>query len=211
LFAGFALQPWLEGYRPYLTRLPKEVLEELKPFLDREGMPPPPKEKDFRDLLRTIAMSVVALILSGFLSLNLKATVKEIGQSEPHDHYRAGAAWLRANVPPGEIIFNTDWDDFPRLFYYDSSHYYVSGLDPSYLYEKNPDLSRLYERITLGQEEDPAPVIRDRFGSRYVFSDNNHHDFFEHARLSGWFDIVYEDTECTIMYIRDQKMEVVPE
>jgi hypothetical protein len=149
--------------------------------------------------------------LSGFLSFNLRATVKEIGQSEPHDHYRAGAEWLRANVPPGQIIFNTDWDDFPRLFYYDSSHYYVSGLDPSYLYEKNPDLSRLYEPITLGQEEDPAPVIRDRFGSRYVISDNNHHDFFEHARLSGWFDIVYEDTECTIMYIRDQKMEVVPE
>ena len=211
LFAGFALQPWLEGYRPYLTRLPKEVLEELKPFLDREGMPPPPKEKDFRDLVRTIAMSVVALILSGFLSLNLRATMKEIGQSEPHDHYRAGAAWLRANVPPGQIIFNTDWDDFPRLYYYDSSHYYVSGLDPSYLYEKNPDLSRLYEGITLGREEDPGPLIRDRFGARYVFSDNNHHDFFEHARLSGWFDIVYEDTECTIMYIRDQKMEVEPE
>jgi hypothetical protein len=210
LFAGFALQPWLEGYRPYLTRLPKEVLEELKPFLDREGMPPPPKEKDYRDLVRTIAMSVVALILSGFLSFSLKATVKEIGQSEPHDHYRAGAAWLHANVPPGEIIFNTDWDDFPRLFYYDSSHYYVSGLDPSYLYEKNPELSRLYERITLGQEEDPGPLIRDKFASRYVFSDNNHHDFFEHARLSGWFDIVYEDTECTIMYIRDQKTEVEP-
>ena len=210
LFAGFTLQPWLEGYRPYLTRLPKEVLEELKPFLDREGMPPPPKEKDLRDLVRTIAMSVVALILSGFLSFNLKATVKEIGQSEPHDHYRAGMAWLRANVPPGQIIFNTDWDDFPRLFYYDSSHYYVSGLDPSYLYEKNPDLSRLYEDITLGREEDPGPLIRDKFGARYVFSDNNHHDFFEHARLSGWFDIVYEDTECTIMYIRDQKMEEVP-
>jgi len=210
LFAGFTLQPWLEGYRPYLTRLPKEVLEELKPFLDREGMPPSPKEKDFRDLVRTIAMSVVALILSGFLSFNLKATVKEIGQSEPHDHYRAGMAWLHANVPPGQIIFNTDWDDFPRLFYYDSSHYYVSGLDPSYLYEKNPDLSRLYEDITLGREEDPGPLIRDKFGARYVFSDNNHHDFFEHARLSGWFDIVYEDTECTIMYIRDQKMEEVP-
>ena len=210
LFAGFALQPWLEGYRPYLTRLPKEVLEELKPFLDREGMPPPPKEKDFRDLVRTIAMSVVALILSGFLSFNLKATVKEIGQSESHDHYRAGVAWMRANVPPGQIIFNTDWDDFPRLFYYDSSHYYVSGLDPSYLYEKHPDLSRLYEDITLGREEDPGPLIRDKFGARYVFSDNNHHDFFEHARLSGWFDIVYEDTECTIMYIRDQKMEEVP-
>ena len=82
-----------------------------------------------------------------------------------------------------------------------------SGLDPSYLFDKNADLSRLYDRITLGTEEDPGPLIRDRFGARYVFSDNTHHDFFEHARNSGWFDIVYEDAQCTIMYIRDQKIE----
>ena len=113
---------------------------------------------------------------------------------------------MRANIPPGQLVFNTDWDDFPRLFYFDPTHYYVSGLDPSYLFEKNRDLSRLYDRITLGQQDDPGPLIRDRFGARYVFSDNGHHDFFEKARLSGWFDIVYEDTDCTIMYIRDEKI-----
>lgn len=205
LFAGFTLKPWLEGFRPYLTRLPTDVLEELKPFLDREGVPVPEKENDWRDVLKTIAVAVVALWISIFLFFNIRSTVKEIGQSEPHDYYRAGAEWLRTHVPPGQIVFNTDWDDFPRLFYYDSSHYYVSGLDPNYLFDKDPDLSRLYDRITLGQEEDPGPLIRDRFGARYVFSDNEHHDFFEHARLSGWFDIVYEDTQCTIMYIRDEK------
>ena len=207
LFAAFSLKPWLEGFRPYLTRLPADVLEELKPFLDREGTPVVEKESDWRDVLKTIALAAVALALSIFLYFNLRSTMQEIGQSEPHDYYRAGAEWMRTHVPPGQIVFNTDWDDFPRLFYYDSSHYYVSGLDPSYLLDKNPDLSQLYERITLGKEEDPGPLIRDRFGSRYVFSDNAHHDFFEHARLSGWFDIVYEDTECTIMYIRDEKIE----
>jgi len=207
LFAAFSLKPWLEGYRPYLTRLPADVLEELKPFLDREGVPAPEKENDWRDLLRTTAVAAVALALSIFLFFNLRSTVKEIGQSESHDYYRAGAEWMRTHVPPGQVVFNTDWDDFPRLFYYDATHYYVSGLDPNYLFDKNPELSQLYDRITLGREEDPGPLIRDRFGARYVFSDNAHHDFFEHARLSGWFDIVYEDTECTIMYIRDQKTD----
>lgn len=208
LFAAFSLQPWLEGLRSYLTRLPPDVLEELKPFLDREGVPATTEKKsDARDLVRMIVASTVSLVLGFFLFFNLREAVKEIGQSEPHDHYRSGAEWLKNNVPPGQIIFNTDWDDFPRLFYYDSSHYYVSGLDPSYLFDKNPDLSRLYDRITLGQEENPGPLIRDRFGARYVFSDNAHHDFFEHARVSGWFDIVYEDTDCTIMYIRDQRVD----
>ena len=211
LFASFALKPWLEGNRPYLTRLPADVLEELKPFLDREGVPAPVEEDmTFRDVMRTVAVAAVAVVLSIFLFLNLTATVKEIGQSEPHEYYRAGIEWMRNNVPPGQVVFNTDWDDFPRLFYFDPSHYYVSGLDPSYLYEKDQDLSRLYDRITLGRQEDPGPLIRDRFGARYVFSDNTHHDFFEHARSSGWFDIVYEDTECTIMYIRDEKIDDNP-
>ena len=141
---------------------------------------------------------------------NLRATMHEIAQSEPHDHYSAGAAWLRNHVPPGQIVFNTDWDDFPRLFYYDSSHYYVSGLDPNYLYDRNPELSNLYDSITLGHEEDPGPLIRDRFGARYVFTDNTHHDFMEHARASGWFDIVYEDEQCMILYIRDEKSDENP-
>ena len=208
LFAGFSLQPWFVGFRPYLTRLPADVLEELKPFLDREVPRPesPEKETDLRDWFRMIAAAAIALVLSAFLFVNLRSTMKEIGDSEPHDHYRKGAEWMRANVPAGQIIFNTDWDDFPRLFYFDPTHYYVSGLDPSYLYEKDPGLSRLYDRITLGQEEDPGPLIRQRFGARYVFSDNQHHDFFDHARVSGWFDIVYEDAQCIILYIRDEKV-----
>jgi hypothetical protein len=208
LFAGFSLKPWLEGFRPYLTRLPADILEELKPFLDREGVPAATdQKKDWREVVRVMAVLAVTATLSVFLFVNLLATAREIRQSEQHDYYRAGAAWMRANVPPGQLIFNTDWDDFPRLFYFDETHYYVSGLDPSYLYDKDPDLSRLYDRITLGKEEDPGPLIRDRFGARYVFSDNTHHDFFDHARASGWFDIVYEDTQCVIMYIRDEKID----
>jgi hypothetical protein len=136
----------------------------------------------------------------------VRATRRDIRQSEPHNYYKRGADWLRAHVPAGHIIFNTDWDDFPRLFYYDSDHYYVSGLDPSYLYNRDPKLSELYERITLGKEENPGPLIRERFGATYVFSDNEHHDFFANARASGWFQIVYEDEECTIMRIRDEQL-----
>jgi hypothetical protein len=65
----------------------------------------------------------------------------------------------------------------------------------------------LYDRITLGEEEDPGPLIRDRFGARYVFTDNSHHEFFGNAQASGWFDIVHEDRDCTILHIRDEKVE----
>ncbi|HEX2268060.1 MAG TPA: hypothetical protein VHH35_00910 [Pyrinomonadaceae bacterium] len=204
MFAAFSLQPWLQGFRPYLTRLPPDVLDELKPFLDLD---PTQEKTDWREWARTIGAAVVAVMLGFVLYFNLTQTMTDIAASKPHDFFQRGASWMRANIPPGQLIFNTDWDDYPRLYYYDPTHPYVSGLDPNYLYDKNPPLSRLYDRIGLGQERDPGPLIRDRFGARYVFSDNSHPDFFDHARLSGWFDIIYEDEECTIMYIRDQKLE----
>src|SRR5689334_7242327 len=64
LFAGFSLQPWLEGFRPYLTRLPPDILDELKPFLDREGVPAATTQEGGRhEVFRMIAVSVVALVL----------------------------------------------------------------------------------------------------------------------------------------------------
>jgi hypothetical protein len=210
MFAAFALHHWLEGERSTFTRLPPDMLDELQPFLDL-AEPAPVKDTEFKELLRTLALAIVAVSLGLVLFLNLRATTSDISSSEPHSFYKAGAEWMRANVPAGQMVFNTDWDDFPRLFYYDPSHSYITGLDPTYLYDKDPALSQLYDRITLGKEEDPGPLIRDRFGARYVFTDNSHEDFFDNAQASGWFQVVYEDRECTILWIRDQKQEAPPE
>src|SRR6185295_6843116 len=173
----------------------KRIAEYWPPFADE-------KTTTFRDVIRTVAVTTVAVVLSVFTLFNVYATKQEISQSESHDFYRKGAEWMRTHVPPGQLIFNTDWDDFPRLFYFDPSHYYIYGLDPSYLFDKDPALSLLYERITTGKEKDPGPLIRERFNSRYVFSDNSHHDFFTNAKESGWYEIVYEDKDCTKMHIR---------
>lgn len=211
MFAAFALQPWLQGARSALTRLPTDMLDELQPFLDRSEPVTPAQEDDWRETVRVLGAAFVAVLLGIVLFFNIRVTVKDIHDSKPHDHYRAGAEWMRTNIPSGQLIFNTDWDDFPRLFYYDPTHVFVSGLDPNYLYDQNPTLSRLYDRITKGEEENPGPLIRDRFGARYVFSDNIHDDFFDNARASGWFDIIYEDRDCTIMHIRDERLEPEPE
>jgi len=210
MFSAFALQPWLEGARSTLTRLPDDMLDELQPFLDRPATQTA-AELDARMIWQVIAIGVVTIALGTVLFFNLRQTVKDIAGSDPHEQYRAGAEWMRANISPRQLIFNTDWDDFPRLFYYDPDHAYITGLDPTYLYDKNRALSQLYDRITLGEEEDPGPLIRDRFGARYVFTDNGHHDFFDNAQESGWFEIVYEDSQCTILHIRDRRVEPEPE
>src|SRR5260370_2796344 len=116
---------------------------------------------------------------------------------------------MRANIPAGQMVLNHDWDDLPRLFYYDPTHVYVSGLDPTYLFDKNRELSDLYEKITTGEEEDPGPLIRDRYGANWVFSDNtkDHVAFYDNARHSGLVDTVYEDADCFVLHVREQKVE----
>jgi hypothetical protein len=210
MFAAFSLQPWLTNSRSVFTSLPADILEELAPFLDREQPAELARQAYRRDVWSISCAAGIAVILGTVLFFNLRATAKDIGESNPHDYFRAGAEWMKANIPSGQIIFNTDWDDFPRLFYYDPTHNYVSGLDPHYLYNKNPELSKLYDRITLGDEADPGPLIRDRFRSRYVFTDNAHDKFYNNAIESGWFEIVYEDKDCTILHILEHKGQPPP-
>jgi hypothetical protein len=99
------------------------------------------------------------------------------------------------------------------MFFYDTSHAYISGLDPTYLFNKNQELAKLYDDVTLGKVDNPAEIIRDRFGARYVFSDQEkvHDELYAKAMASGWFDKAYEDDDCVILHIRDQKGEPPPE
>ncbi|HEX9963006.1 MAG TPA: hypothetical protein VGB00_18885, partial [Pyrinomonadaceae bacterium] len=50
--------------------------------------------------------------------------------------------------------------------------------------------------------------IREKFGSRFVFSDTKENtDFLAKALESGWFEMAYEDDEAYILKIRDEKGE----
>jgi hypothetical protein len=207
LFAACAVQTALNRIRTPYGRLPADVRDELEPYFDRHESPADVAAARQRETRRLNVATVVALALATSMVFTIYGETKEIKESAAPEAYRGGAEWLRANVPAGQVVFNTDWDDFPKLFYYDPTHAYVSGLDPTYLYDANPQLSQLYEQITLGKESDPGPLIRDRFGARYVFTDNEdtHDAFYDAAMDSGWFDEVYADDNCTILHIRDEK------
>ncbi|HEX8185315.1 MAG TPA: hypothetical protein VF747_11200, partial [Blastocatellia bacterium] len=123
------------------------------------------------------------------------------GEADPFA-YQGASEWIAEHTPPGSIIFNTDWDDFPMLYYFNPNNTYIVGLDPTYLYDRDNELWDLYARITLGDEENPAPLIRDRFGAEYVFTDNGHVVFLNNADDSGEFETVYRDSNTTVLRLR---------
>jgi hypothetical protein len=141
--------------------------------------------------------------------------IDNIRSNEPNDKYRRAMAWATGldetgaeNIPKGERIFNCTWDDFPKLFFFDTKHTYVYGLDPNYLYSANPELYTLLKDITEGKTNDPGPIIRDKFGANYIFADAKENiDMIAKALDSGWVETIYEDDEARLFHIRAEKGE----
>lgn len=221
LFAAFSLQPIFEGPPSAIGTLPSDVMDELKPYLDKHDFVEIEKEEKRPELWKTfvaggitVALFIVMLVnIKGVERFKIDGVAGEIKSSAGPNKYLDGMKWINKNVPAGERIFNTEWDDFPKLFFYDAGHSFISGLDPTYLFNKNQELSKLYDDVTLGKVDSPAEIIRDRFSARYVFSDQDkaHDEFYAKAMASGWFEEVYSDDDCVILHIRDQKGEPPPE
>jgi hypothetical protein len=139
--------------------------------------------------------------------------VAAIRRNQTNDKYRRSMAWAtgfdaqgKENIPAGERIFNCNFDAFPKLFFLDQKHAYISGLNPDYLYQQNPDLYKELQDITNGRSDDAGPIIREKFGARFVFADaNENEDMIVKGLRSGWMESVYEDDEARILKVRDQK------
>jgi len=136
-----------------------------------------------------------------------------LASNEANDRYQRSMEWAQGvdatgkeNIPAGEIIFNTNWDDFPKLFFFNTKHRYVYGLDPNYLFSQNPELYTQLLDITSGKTDDAGPIIREKFGANYVFADSKENDDMIAKLLeSGWAEMVYEDDEARILKIRSVK------
>ncbi len=140
--------------------------------------------------------------MGAFATVNVRGVRAEIRETRDPFAMRGASAWLADHTPPGSLIFNADWVEFPELFYYNQRNVYVTGLDPRYLYDSRPDLWKVYDSITQGQEKHPGPIIRERFHAEYVIARSDSTDFLNAANASNDFETVYSDTYASILRVR---------
>jgi hypothetical protein len=212
LFVAFSWQAFTLNSK---SELPEDVKRELEPFLDVTK--PSATEAWWGALKQALVWTLGIVLFAAFLfnmvgfhyfGIDQNGLVSDIRGNEENTRYQRATEWANANIPAGERIFNCNWDDFPKLFFYDQKHSYAYGLDPNYLYSQNPDLYKDLMDITGGKVDDPAPVIRDKFGAKYIFADaKENDDMIIKALDSGWVEKAYEDDEARILKIRDQKGE----
>lgn len=224
LFAAFA---WREFTKPSAPQLPADFQRDIEPYLDADK---PPSKRGWLETVRLAGVWTLGIVLTGVMFYNfigvdisdnetLKkipfvSSIKQIGlltdirNNDTNEKYRRVTDWMKENIPENELIFNCNWDDFPKLFYYDRKHRYVYGLDPNYLYSENPELYNVIGDITGGKKADAAQIIREKFGANYVMTDaKENEDMVAKLLESGWAEIVYEDDEARILKIRDAQGE----
>ena len=149
-----------------------------------------------------VALLSLAVAFSLFRSIN--PARQAIDRAKPYGLYANASAWLEKNSPAGSRVFQTDWDDFPRLFYYNTHNTYLVGLDPTYLQLYDADLYDRWVDITQGDVENPSQAIATTFGSRYVHTDLNHRDFLEVAAEDPGLKEVYRDDQAVIFEVVSQ-------
>lgn len=149
-------------------------------------------------IVRWLPVAVLVLVI-GFGSLfTLRAAAESIQGSKPYQTYASASAWLVENTPAGARVFQTDWDDFPRLFFYNTHNTYLVGLDPTYMQIYDPLLYDEWVAITRGRVERPSEAITSRFASLYVLTDLDHGAFIRQADADTGLELVYEDQYARI-------------
>jgi hypothetical protein len=147
------------------------------------------------------ALLVIALIPA--LGAILPATQQSMQTAKPAERYAAASAWLVEHTPAGSLVFQTDWDDFPRLFFYNTHNTYLVGLDPTYMQLYDPKLYDLWVEVTRGQVEAPSQTITQTFGSHVVIIDLEHQAFLRQAKADPNMQEVYRDEFAVIFQVSD--------
>lgn len=104
-------------------------------------------------------------------------------------------------------MFHTDWDDFPRLFFFNTHNTYIVGLDPDFMRLKDSEGYKRWKDITRGKVRLPARVILQRFGCAYAFTDNKHRKFIALADRDPLMEKVYSDRYTTVYRVLDDNAE----
>lgn len=171
IFAALAIGPVVQGWLAVRPRLQK-----IGPLL-------------------LIAVLLMPMVTTISLARN------SVGSSAPADRYAEAALWLGRHEPAGSFVFQTDWDDFPRLFFFNPSMIYTAGLDPTYMELHNAELFDQWVEITRGHVDGIGEIIRDQYEADFVFTDTGHEDFIRIANDDPLLEEIYRDDEAVIFAV----------
>ncbi len=150
---------------------------------------------------RLLPIGLLALLIAPLIITLTQARSAMVEQSKPAETYAAASYWIAQHAQSGAMIFQTDWDDFPRLFFYNPNNVYTIGLDPTYMQMYDSALYDEWVRITQGKIERPSTQIRSHFGGEYVLTDLQHTAFLKQAQNDPGLKEVFRDKYAVVFEV----------
>ena len=139
---------------------------------------------------------VIYLFLMFILNfgLNFWKIKSELGRGFSFDYYKMAMEIAQKNSRPGDIIFHSDWDDWPMLFYHNDYNRYIVGLDPTFMYKYSPELYKKWRDITWGDfKGDPYPIIKNDFHAALVFiAKNDTETMDKYFKNDARYELLYD-------------------
>ncbi|PIP67587.1 MAG: hypothetical protein CO035_05050 [Candidatus Omnitrophica bacterium CG_4_9_14_0_2_um_filter_42_8] len=140
-----------------------------------------------------VIFMVILFLLLGLNSYNgikYKALVSKV----INGHYEAAGKWMAKNIPEKELIFHANWSDSQYFIGLNPKDDYFVTLDPVYMYNKNPELYKIYRDVSFGRTMDPYAVLKDTFKVKYGYAGKNYFNgLVEQIRKDSRFIILAED------------------
>jgi hypothetical protein len=153
------------------------------------------REKEFRWYIS----AGTALLLMVGVGVNLYLAKDDFANTDSPALFSGSSQWLAQHTPRDSVVFQTDWDDFGRLFHFNSNNIYIVGLDPTYLSLASKPLYDEWVNLTQGRgEDDWAAQIKRDFNACYAITDLLHTKFISRADKDPKFTRVYKDDNSAV-------------
>ena len=162
---------------------------------DADGDGPSPKVSPL--LICTFAL--FGMTIAGHNSLQVYRNIRSTDVL--FEQHLRGGQWLEDNATKGDIVFHSEWTDFPMLFLRSDKVRYIVGLDPTFFYNQNRDLYWKWSQVIKGEETDLVSVIKDDFNARFLVVAQSREKMKENVVNSGAFTEVYSDDTMTIFRV----------
>lgn len=157
------------------------------------------KIRDFFKKNKSIAIFLILIIY--FSIQNINTSKQELTNNTYHwSTWKNASLWLKNNTAKNEIITNSDWDDWPFLFFYNDDNYYIVGLDPTFMYKYDETLYNNWSDATLGQySESLNKLFSQDLSSKYILLDDKHQELEHNLDNNINFEQVF-DNNLTKIY-----------
>lgn len=149
-------------------------------------------------LLTYVLVMIPTIVARDFVSEH-----KDLGNGFRLDLFSKESAWIRDYGTSGAIVFHSDWDEFPILYYFNSKSRYIAGLDPTFLYLQDKSRYRQWADVTLGKETgDVYAIVRGSFNADFVLVAHDHVAMERLIEADDRFTLAYEGPDANVYTVQ---------